>query len=448
MLGRASQLHQDAAISQIEEVTDKAEALRAHVYEIVTSRAFRGSRRSCDFLEYVVEKALAGQFDLLKERMLGVQLFRRDPSYDTSEDAIVRVTASDVRKRLLQFYAGMQTEPEIRIALPSGSYIVQFRLAAPVPSISPPHAAVIETIPLDRETIPARGSAFPRRLAVGLCLAIILAAGAWIGYHQARTGSTATNCIPWSAMLRKNRPLKIVFSDPNIASFQKLFGIRLSVADYASRRYVPDGHPLPPEAVNILKVLRGNNVDAVDATNALRISGLVPPSLIQTSRARTLQSGDFKTEDNFIIMGSPASDPWVGLFQDLLDFEFTYDLEKREEVIRNKRPARGEAAIYTPTVPGWGTGQAYAIAAFLANPNQSGHIMILAGSNAAATEAAGKFVTNPDLVAETLEAHGLDPYDQKVQFEVLLRVTTIAASLNTFDIIGCHRLSPPYARAN
>jgi len=420
-----------------------ADALRVHVHEIVTSRAFKGSRRSCEFLEYVVEKALTGEFDLLKERTLGVRLFRRDPAYDTGEDAIVRVTASDVRKRLLQFYGGMQTQPDIRIELPSGSYIVQFRYAAPAPSVDPLRTAVVEALPADPAAILPLRLRFSRRVAIGLFLAaIVLVAVAWIGFRHASTALTATNCAPWSAILREDRLLKIVFSDPSIASLQQAFGYQLSLADYAARRYVPDSRPLPPEVARIWGVFRGNNVAAVDATTALRISGLVPPSRIQTFGARTLKSGDFKTDDNFIIMGSPLSNPWVDLFQSVLDFEFRYDPDRHEEVIRNKRPAPGEAAVYAPTTPGWGSGQAYAIAAFLANPNQSGHVMILSGSNAAATEAAGKFVTNPQLVAQTLKAHGLDPYDEQLQFELLLRVTTIATSLNTFDIIGCHRLSP------
>src|SRR4029077_20420764 len=66
------------------------------------------------------------------ERSLGVDLFARSPSYDTGEDAIVRVTASDVRKRLHQFYS--ETRFDIRIDLPSGSYVPEFhRVAAAVP---------------------------------------------------------------------------------------------------------------------------------------------------------------------------------------------------------------------------------------------------------------------------------------------------------------------------
>jgi len=247
-------------------------------------------------------------------------------------------------------------------------------------------------------------------------------------------------------MLRKDRTLKIIFSDPNIATLQQALGYQLSLADYASRRYLPQSQSVAPDTARLLAMLRGTNVPAVDASTAVRIGGIVPASRIQTLRARAIQPAEFKSDDNFVILGSPLSNPWVRLYQGQLDLEFAYDSGQKEEVIRNKRPAQGEAPVYVPTIPGWGTGEAYAIAAFVANPNQAGRVMILSGSNAAATEAAGKFITDADSVVRTLKAHRLDPRDEQLQFEFLFKVTTVATSLNTFEIIACHRLATPAAR--
>jgi hypothetical protein len=101
------------------EIAAATPALRDHLRELVGSPDFKGSKRSQQFLQHIVEKALAGHGDELKERSLGVDLFGRDPSYDTGEDAIVRVTASDVRKRLSQFYSSTATS--FRIDLLAGS---------------------------------------------------------------------------------------------------------------------------------------------------------------------------------------------------------------------------------------------------------------------------------------------------------------------------------------
>ena len=87
---------------------------------------FRTSKRACEFLRYVVRVTLDGRVDSLKERSIGIDLLGRDISYDPSSDAIVRVRANDVRKRLSSYYASADLVPEIQINLPTGSYVPCF----------------------------------------------------------------------------------------------------------------------------------------------------------------------------------------------------------------------------------------------------------------------------------------------------------------------------------
>src|SRR4029078_10931615 len=118
-----------------------------HVRRIVESPALKGSKRSQEFLQFIVERALDGHCEELKEQTLGVELLRRTPSYDTGADAIVRVTACDVRRRLLQFYSASNDPFEFRIDLPPGSYIPEFHSVSgsPVTVETPVNAAVIST---------------------------------------------------------------------------------------------------------------------------------------------------------------------------------------------------------------------------------------------------------------------------------------------------------------
>src|ERR1700721_2785699 len=135
-----------------------------HLKEVIGGEAFKGSLRSGQFLSYIVEESLAGRYSALKERVIGVKLFGRAPSYDTGEDAIVRVTASDVRRRLLQHYGKYGFTSEFRISLPLGSYIPEITreplktgsirtplaipavpVAAPVPVTVPHVVGPIET---------------------------------------------------------------------------------------------------------------------------------------------------------------------------------------------------------------------------------------------------------------------------------------------------------------
>ncbi len=110
---------------------DRAALVHRELQNIFASDAFKGGKRAQDFLQLVVEHALAGRYDNLRERMLGVEMFRRPVDYDTANDAVVRVKASEVRRRLAQYYRSLDAAPLVRIDLPSGSYVPQFSFDTP-----------------------------------------------------------------------------------------------------------------------------------------------------------------------------------------------------------------------------------------------------------------------------------------------------------------------------
>ena len=102
---------------------------------------------------------------MLRERNLGMALFGRPLAYDTGEDAIVRVTANDVRRRLMQHHGNAAQAARCRI-LPPGSYVPEFRClpAVPAPPAEDPAPAVPQ--PRRRWSVPAVAAA-----ALGLALA-------------------------------------------------------------------------------------------------------------------------------------------------------------------------------------------------------------------------------------------------------------------------------------
>jgi hypothetical protein len=417
-------------------IASRAIEVRHHFHQIVTSRAFNRSHRSSEFLQHLVDKTLAGELDALKERVIGVQLFGRDPSYDTGEDAIVRVTATDVRRRLKRFYDGAETG--IRLDLPPGSYVLELNEQAPPAAIDPPPPS--QPVAAMPSQPGPRPSVWRRFLLAAIALLVL---GLSFGIYRICTQPAKTNRLPWLAILPRRGELKIVFSDPDIATLEGIFGKEISLTDYADHHYVPTQPSLALSPTDLEHLFRGNNVALTDANIAVGVRSLLPSSPIDTYRARSLQAQDFKTEDNFMLLGSPLSNPWLALFQERLDFYFQYDPAQHEEVIYNRHAKHGESMIYTPTVPGWGTGQAFAIIGLLANQNQTGHILILAGSNSAATEAAYRLAANVDSIDRVLQEHGIDVYDHKGQFEILLRVNTMASSLSNFDVVACHSLSEP-----
>lgn len=414
-----------------QEIAAALPQLREHVQELVESSAFKGSRRCQQFLQHVVDKAITGQFDDLKERSLGVSLFGRSPSYDTGEDAIVRVTASDLRRRLNQYYS--ERESAIRIDLPAGSYSPEFRTPPIRESAAPP--------------TPVTTSRPPRRLrnwAVAAAITVVLAiSGAWL-YRAQLAGErlALSEMLPWTAVFRDGRPVQLVLADPDLPAMEALTGSPITLSDYANRQYIKHPETFSGDMRMAFTLLRGVNVAAVDVGIVLDVARLAADSSsrLRTHTARSLQLGSFKTDDHFIVLGSPRSNPWGELFKDRLDFQFTRDEVLKREIIRNNRIQSGEQATYVPTAGGWDTGYAFAIVALVPNPGQTGNVMLLAGTNAEGTEAAGRFVTNAAQLVPAMQSCGIDPGGPVGHFEILLQVRTMAGAASTTEVIACHRL--------
>jgi hypothetical protein len=128
-----AQPQKSAEMTELTEADKKAVLLQ--VERLLASGHFKNSRRYTDLLRYVVGQTLEGNADILKERNLGIEVFGREPSFDTSGDSIVRVAAAEVRKRLAQYYQEEGHEHELRVDLPSGSYVAYFR-HPPEPSLA------------------------------------------------------------------------------------------------------------------------------------------------------------------------------------------------------------------------------------------------------------------------------------------------------------------------
>jgi hypothetical protein len=134
---------------------------------ICQSPFFRSSKRSCEFLRYVVRVALDGRIDSLKERSIGIDLLGRDTSYDPSSDATVRVRANEVRKRLASYYNAIPVSAAFRIDLPVGCYVPRF---APSDAASVPHPANWTPTPFhlaSGPTLPDSQSVQPRTTPLG-----------------------------------------------------------------------------------------------------------------------------------------------------------------------------------------------------------------------------------------------------------------------------------------
>jgi adenylate cyclase len=122
--------HDAAARNFVDEPSKPSTSeVRAALERILASRCFQQAGRASDFLRFVVEQTLAGNGQRLKGYTIGVEVFGRPADFDAQSDALVRVEAGRLRRRLVEYYASEGVADAVRIQLPRGTYAVDYEFA-------------------------------------------------------------------------------------------------------------------------------------------------------------------------------------------------------------------------------------------------------------------------------------------------------------------------------
>lgn len=141
----------------------------AALQAVVSSAAFGKTPRPARFLRHLVETTLHGQGRLLKESVLGTDVFERPATWDPRLDPIVRQEAARLRRRLANYYKTSGSKAKIRIDLPVGSYVPLFRRKAVDVATGPPEAPPVGPLPVRKWRI------WPFGAAGILCVAAAIA---------------------------------------------------------------------------------------------------------------------------------------------------------------------------------------------------------------------------------------------------------------------------------
>ena len=157
------------------------------------------SKRSQDFVRYVVEHTLTGRADMLKERTIGIEVFGRSTSYEPSDDATVRVKAGDVRKRLGLYYAEEGAQNPVRIELPPGTYVPEFHWSDTAPR--PQEAAPPDLMPA--VPIPANRDRYALVYIIVAAIVIVAASPRHSGCGPARSATVLDQF--WAPVLKGTR---------------------------------------------------------------------------------------------------------------------------------------------------------------------------------------------------------------------------------------------------
>jgi TolB-like protein len=105
-----------------------AELVREQLARILRSSFFVQSTRLSRFISFVVESTLSGEGSILKEYVIGTEVYDRRPPYQPSQDSIVRSEARRLRNKLKEYYDADGKRDALFIYFRTGSYAPVFRL--------------------------------------------------------------------------------------------------------------------------------------------------------------------------------------------------------------------------------------------------------------------------------------------------------------------------------
>jgi hypothetical protein len=431
-------------ILQLETPNYLAEDPRRKLVErIVASPRFARSDRLCSFLIHICEMSLQGRADEINEINIGAKLFGRT-DYDPSVDGIVRSHASRLRQRLEQYFNEEGLQEPIRLFIPKGAYVPVFepypsaRISmevAPEESLSSEAGSTQIRDTPSKELPPKQVLLWPLVSALALACAVI----AYLLIHPHEEDLQQVSSIPhplWASFFAPNRPTMVVCADASLAILQDITEHNVNLPEYLNSDYRI--HITPPigATVDLVKDLAARRytsvVDVVILTRLYRLPG-IHPDRIQVRYSRDVRPDDLK-DGSAILLGTQEGNPWVGIFENHMNFAFRDDLHRRIFSVINRSPRADELPRYDYDQADR-SHKVYGVAALRPNLSASGLVLILEGTSMAGTEAAADFVFDDALLLPFLKKiqspNGSLPY-----FEVLLQSNNMNGNASQLKIIG------------
>jgi hypothetical protein len=378
----------------------RPDVARAELGRILASPEFKASKRCQDFLQFVVEHALQGLSEDLKERTIGIEVFGRLPSYNTGTDGIVRINASEVRKRLAIYYAHSAVCSQCRITLPTGSYVPLFeKPARTTPELN--HPQVLESPALSPvESFPAGLTVTPRTLPrpmfrrgillVAVVLAISVLPVRWLYAHHSQTVVDQF----WQPMFQGRTPIMIVPA------------------------YVPAYDPVGNPPTGRFTLMTDQYVGGGDLVAAVQISSM----LARLDRPFNLSLGasldDLRNTPTVLI--GYSSTQWKDVTR---NFRFFVDDNSRGMIRDYGKPTEWYPHDETPEHH---TNEDYGVISRAFDPETHAMLVVVSGCMQYGTEGTARLITNPELLAAALRGAPKDW--QKKNLQLVIQFNVVANS--------------------
>ena len=382
------------------------ELIRQQLRRLLEHPLFTNSRRYPVLLAFVVEQTLLGRADELRERMIGAEAFGRTADYDVALDPIVRITAAEVRKRLVQYYYDSAHAAELIISLPLGSYHPSFQLpesasaavaalsASPAPSADPspsPAAASaasgtssepgseIDAAAASHSTKSA-GPKFPRPHWLAIFLSAIFAA--LIGFFAA--------FLPiFHRPSELDRFWSPIAASPARATFCLGRPGEILAQHLPPQPQIPStGDLLLPDVLSLARTLQPLAATPAKSSAAFR---LLPASEADLSQLR---------EGPIVLIGA-YDNVWAMRLTAQLPFGFDYDARGNERISDRRAASRRSWQLQWDS-SGHHILTDVALVARFRDSITGQPVILLGGISASGTEAASELLTQPELLHQLL----------------------------------------------
>jgi hypothetical protein len=397
---------------------------------VAGSHTFERSHRLQSFLLDVAGHAITGRSDEISEQQIGIRVFGKSTGYNPAEDNTVRVQARLLRHKLEEYYTGEGANDALRIQIPKGGY---------VPVFGPPVEEPVREAPAPVASPAVRVN----RVLLVLCV-LLASAVAWLllGWRAPEPHSAAVEHGSLTGLVvGPARKTVVVLADSGLVAAETLSGQDVSLAEYTGSGYrfkMDSSKVLTGPAAHFWGYLLSRRYTSMaDVQLFGRLLQLHPEAWknMEVRHSRDLQVRDFR-ENNFILLGSNRSTPWLELFNDKLDFQFDAAPTTHIAFIRNKHPRVGEPAGYYMDAMPNGTGEGYGYVAEVSNLTDTGSVLIIAGTTMAATDAAAEFACDPKASQTLARQWGLPDLHSVKSFELVFDTAIVSDTAKSNRIVA------------
>ena len=380
-------------------------AISESLEKVLRSALFKDALQLQSLLRYIVENSIQGHDNVLKERIIGMNVFGRKPDYETADDPIVRSRVGQLRRRLEQYYESREAEgAPVQIVIPPGSYRPTFVLHPAALDgnkgslAADPHKAATSRaaerpmfkVAPSLAKLPQKARQQKWGIGAATCCAILLTA--WVGTANWRKSELE---LFWGPLFESKKPVLIYTGPAEVYTLSGTGEDRLGSPISTEDLKLPMGKWEPPPLAEG-QVLTTKDF-LLDRTNFAGAGELVACTKLAVLLASHDRKFDLRSDPNLPfadIRESPAV--LLGAYNNIWTMDTTRDLPFFYDRAMRIRERGGQGRVWSiPRVLGVPPPEEYLLVTRHFDVKTGSPLISVSGITTCGTRAAADFVTDP-----------------------------------------------------